>query len=58
MGKAVNEFKKAKDEFLNSPMPPPKADAGVAGAVTVDVKAEEVKAVSTTAPQESGQTVK
>ena len=62
MGKAVNEFKKAKDELINSPSPTAGTNpaAKVDGNVAVNVSAEEVKAAPAPAvsPQESSQTQK
>lgn len=57
MGKAVNEFKKAKDGIFDSPSQAVNANpaAKVDGAVTVSVSSEEVKAAPAVAVQETGQ---
>ena len=55
MGKAVNEFKKAKDELINSPSQTGTTNSTtkVDGAVTVNVSSEEVKAAPAAAAQGS-----
>lgn len=60
MGKAVNEFKKAKDGIVDLPSPTGGANPAVKGdgSVTVNVSAEEVKTFSAATTQENSQAQK
>jgi TatA/E family protein of Tat protein translocase len=55
MGKAVNEFKKAKDELIN---PSSQTGANPVAKVDVNASAEKVKATPAAATQETGQAQK